>query len=344
MSSDAERSILISFVLPIYNVEKYLQDCIASIASQDYGSINYEIICVEDCSTDGSRALLESLKEKYGNIKIVYNKQNGGLSFSRNAGLREAMGKYVWFVDSDDLLYPNCMQGFINLLSAHNPDVLVGNFLKISEDFSLDANFQAEPFSDSYHWGENLIASAPREADTQKVMTTIWAALFKTELLKKENITFDEDIIMAEDTDFYMFFPKKFKILKSEAICYLYRQRGGSILHSPKRYQRGYLANLYILEKYIKLHEDEILSGEQKKEHKAMLDNLKYNIAQTLVLVDDREYVKCQLKMLKEKGYYPFAFNYNVLKNNRISIAKRLALFLLPIRSIFLLINRRHSK
>lgn len=345
MSRNAEQNILISFVLPIYNVEKYLRACVASIYSQDFGSINYEVICVEDCSTDGTRVLLESLQKEYDNLKIVYNKQNGGLAFSRNAGLREAKGKYVWFVDSDDLVYPGCVPGLVKLLEENDPDLLSASFIKVPEEFCLDVSFQPEPFSTSFHWGENLIKEAPTEAYTKKVMTTACVVLFKTELLRRENLTFDEDIVMSEDADFYMFFPKGFKILKSEAICYLYRQRGGSILHSPKRYQRGYLSNLYILEKYLRLHENDVLSGkQQKKERKAMLANLKYNIAQTLVLVDDRAYVKEQLKILRKKGYYPFPCNYATLKNRRASIAKRLALFLLPIQPIFLLVNSQQCK
>ncbi len=345
MSRNDEQDILISFVLPIYNVEEYLRDCVDSIYSQDFGSINYEVIGVEDCSTDGTRALLESLQKEHDNFKIVYNKQNGGLAFSRNAGLREAKGKYVWFVDSDDLVYPGCVPGLVKLLEENDPDLLSGSFLKVPAEFSIDAEFRPEPFSTSFHWGENLITEAPTEAYTKKVMTTACVVLFKTELLRRENLTFDEDIVMSEDADFYIFFPKGFKILKSEAICYLYRQRGGSILHSPKRYQRGYLSNLYILEKYLRLHENDVLSGkQQKKLQKEIIANLKYNMAQTLVLVDDRAYVKEQLKVLREKGYYPFWFNFSALKNKRVPLMKRLALFLLPIQPIFLLINSRQSQ
>lgn len=346
MSQNKESNILISFVLPTYNVERYIRNCIESIESQDFQDIGYEIICVEDQSTDGTRELLESLRNDH--LRIIYNQKNSGPSFSRNVGLCEAKGKYVWFVDSDDLLYPDCIRrgGILKLLEEHRPDALTMRFLKVPEEFAVDAQFQMEPFPTSFSWEETLFAAAPIEADTKKTMTTVWGVLFKTELLRKENLTFDEDMSIGEDTDFYMFFPRKnVKILRTESICYLYRQRAGSLLHSSARYRYGYLTNLRILEKYIRLHSSETQSGKaQKKSEKAMLANLKYNVAQTLVMVNDRAYVKEQLKILREKGYYPFRWNISALKNKRVSVIKRLSLFLLPVYPIFLLINRQCCK
>lgn len=90
----------LSIIIPVYNVEQYLSKCLDSVLEQSYKA-DYEVICVNDGSTDSSLAILEDYGEKYDKIKII-NQVNSGLSEARNAGLRLAKGDYVWFVDSDD--------------------------------------------------------------------------------------------------------------------------------------------------------------------------------------------------------------------------------------------------
>ena len=90
---------LISVIVPVYNVEKYLYTCLDSILNQTYSNI--EIICVNDGSTDKSRKILEEYRKKDSRIRIV-DKENGGLSSARNAGMRVAKGEFYSFIDSDD--------------------------------------------------------------------------------------------------------------------------------------------------------------------------------------------------------------------------------------------------
>ncbi len=95
-------NILISVIIPVYNVSEYLPQCLDSVLQQDYE--NLEIICVEDCSTDSSREILEIYKKRFSHIKIIQNKQNIGLGLTRNEGLKVATGEYIHFLDSDDWL------------------------------------------------------------------------------------------------------------------------------------------------------------------------------------------------------------------------------------------------
>lgn len=101
----------ISIVVPVYNVELYLADCLESILLQDFE--DYEVICVNDGSTDRSLEILREYAEKNRKIKLINNAVNGGLSYSRNCGLRHAVGEYILFVDSDDML----QQGALKILS-----------------------------------------------------------------------------------------------------------------------------------------------------------------------------------------------------------------------------------
>ena len=97
---------LISVIVPVYNVEQYLERCVESIRNQTYS--NLEIVLVDDGSPDRCPVLCEELKKADPRIKVVH-KENGGLSSARNAGLLEAAGEYVWFVDSDDWIEPDAL-------------------------------------------------------------------------------------------------------------------------------------------------------------------------------------------------------------------------------------------
>ena len=99
--------IKVSIVIPVYNVEKYLEECIESAIKQSLNDI--EIICINDGSTDSSLEILKKYEKKYSNI-IVISQENKGLSASRNVGIRKAKGKYIYFLDSDDFIDTNSME------------------------------------------------------------------------------------------------------------------------------------------------------------------------------------------------------------------------------------------
>jgi len=121
-------SSLISVIIPVYNVEKYLRQCLNSVLNQDYKNI--EIICVEDCSTDNSLKILEEYKLKYPNITLIKNSKNIGLGLSRNEGLKVANGYYIHFLDSDDWLAGSAYSRLEKHLSKlhEKPDVLFFNY------------------------------------------------------------------------------------------------------------------------------------------------------------------------------------------------------------------------
>ena len=98
--------MILSIIIPVYNVEKYVEKCIRSCENQDIPKENYEVIVVNDGSPDGSLAIVERLANEFSNIKVI-NQENKGLSMARNTGLEAAKGEYVWFVDSDDWIEEN---------------------------------------------------------------------------------------------------------------------------------------------------------------------------------------------------------------------------------------------
>jgi glycosyltransferase involved in cell wall biosynthesis len=110
---------LISVIIPVYNVEKYLRECVDSVLSQTYKS--YEIILVDDGSTDGSGEICDEYIDGHSQVKVIH-KANGGLSDARNTGLKNAKGEYVYFLDSDDYIVPDAFQKLINISIKEQSD------------------------------------------------------------------------------------------------------------------------------------------------------------------------------------------------------------------------------
>ena len=123
---------LISIIIPIYKVEDYLRKCLDSVIAQSYG--NLEIICVDDGSPDQSGKVVQS----YHDPRIRYfRKNNGGLSDARNYGIEKSSGKYLFFLDSDDFIYPNCIELLYNSIKEDNADVAVGDYVPVDESGNI---------------------------------------------------------------------------------------------------------------------------------------------------------------------------------------------------------------
>lgn len=207
----------ISIIVPIYNVERYLRDCIDSILNQTYA--NLEIILVNDGSTDTSLDICKEYAVKNKNIKIV-DKKNGGLSDARNAGLEKATGKYIMFVDSDDFLTPNSCELLYNAIKEHDVEFVSANFIFTNNEGipwkkpMFSEKFQSRYLSiDEYLYSFYLINS------------TVWNKIFKKEFLDRNKLKFKVGLL-AEDAVFTtLAFLKAKKTYYLKDIVYYYRQR-----------------------------------------------------------------------------------------------------------------------
>lgn len=128
----------LSIILPCYNVEKHIARCLASLYEQDMPESDYELIVVNDCSTDESLTLVKAFQKKHSNIAIIEHEVNKGLGAARNTGLKKANAKYIWFVDSDDFVEINCLAKIVGIAESNELDILSFNFL--NQDSSLKYN------------------------------------------------------------------------------------------------------------------------------------------------------------------------------------------------------------
>lgn len=137
----------LSFIVPFYNVEPYIEECIRSLYNQDIPMEEYEVICVDDCSPDGSRVIVERLQKEYPTLKLLIHTENKRQGGARNTGMKVAQGRYIWFVDSDDYIKPNCLKGLLEQAENEDLDIL---------DFDFDADYSKQPFRknvESYEMG-----------------------------------------------------------------------------------------------------------------------------------------------------------------------------------------------
>lgn len=126
----------LSIIIPVYNAEKYLHKCLESIFVQEIPLENYEVIAVDDDSTDSSLKILESFKEKYHNLKIISQK-NQGEAGARNTALNIAQGEYITFLDNDDYYNPDALAKALNKIENENIDILYLTIHHISEDYQF---------------------------------------------------------------------------------------------------------------------------------------------------------------------------------------------------------------
>lgn len=125
----------LTIIIPVYNVEEYIIECLDSVLKQDIDINKYEILCIDDKGTDSSIKLVKNyiLKNDTKNITIIEHEKNIGLSAARNTGILNAKGKYILFVDSDDTIYNNTLSELINVVNNNNLDILEFNINEISQ-------------------------------------------------------------------------------------------------------------------------------------------------------------------------------------------------------------------
>lgn len=123
---------LVSIIMPSYNSEKYLPQTIESVLAQSYK--NFELLIVDDCSTDNSVSVIKEYQEKDSRIRLFHNEQNQGCAYSRNLALREAKGDWIAFLDSDDLWLPEKLTKQLNFMVQNQYDFTYTNYNRIDED------------------------------------------------------------------------------------------------------------------------------------------------------------------------------------------------------------------
>ena len=186
--------MLLSIIVPVYNVEQYLNRCVDSLLDQGtFG--DYEIILVDDGSTDNSGQLCDEYQKKTSRIRVIH-KENGGLSSARNAGIKATNADYVMFVDSDDYIKSFVLGQLSQKLRTEKLDILVFNFAHIYEKYKIEDNIEflkeySEIVSGSQYLIDNLKAGTMHMMACNKI--------YKTSLITDNNVFFREGFVHEDE-------------------------------------------------------------------------------------------------------------------------------------------------
>lgn len=230
----------LSIIIPIYNLEKYINKLLDTITTQDLDDI--QIICVDDGSSDNSVEVINTYANKYNSIKVIKQK-NSGVSTARNRGIDYATGEYLFFIDGDDWIRTDTFEKLKKFLDKETPDILFFNHYLVINEKEIEIKIKIkEDFSNYVNYFD---ANVP-----------FWAAIYKTSFIKEKKIKFPVNINYTEDHIFKinaLLSAKKISFLNKTLYFYLKRKEGSATSNIKKgisgiinayRYLKG--TNCYI--------------------------------------------------------------------------------------------------
>lgn len=189
--------IRLSIIIPFYNVERYIAECLDSVFNQDIPLEEYEVICVNDASPDHSRDIVLDYMKHYPNLHLVEHDHNRKLGAARNTGRAAAKGTYIWNVDSDDKIAPNCLGEMLHLCEDNNLDVL-------RFDKEIFTNTGEEIHVKRYQW-DNVVRNGIEfykvSVPNQSYFNCVWTLMLRRAYLDEQHI-YSPEINMGEDVPF----------------------------------------------------------------------------------------------------------------------------------------------
>ncbi len=205
----------VSIIIPIYNAEEHLEECLKSLTIGSNGDANAEILCISDGSKDSSVDIVKKFADKDSRFKLI-EKENEGVSMTRNRGIKEASGDYIMFLDSDDYFRPDAIKTAISQMENTQADIGIFKY-----DNLIEGKFEEPKMNKRIQEFKNR----DNPADYIELQATVWNQIFKTSFLKKNNIFFLEGCKNTEDGAFgfcCVFNNPKYTIIDEK--LYVYRR------------------------------------------------------------------------------------------------------------------------
>lgn len=302
---------MISIIIPVYNVEEYLQQCINSIILQT--NQNFELILVNDGSLDKSGDICDSFAKEHSRIK-VFHKENGGVSSARNLGIKQSTGEYIWFVDPDDWIAEDALKCLEAIAAEQNPDLVVFSHLKFLENNYKETVIPVEIDKTTISDYLTIVRS---------FRPNVWCYLYKTSLIKDTNAKFPGQSYFEDEIFNMELFKKANSIVQIKNKLYFYRERENSAMTKPFSEERlssyiNLLRNYKIFAhnfhqkdfmwKNIFIYVNNVKSG---------MSELKYSENDKQKIVSEMKAIFKKIKFLKSdtKGVLLLKFLYNYFPN-----------------------------
>jgi glycosyltransferase involved in cell wall biosynthesis len=305
----------LSIIVPVYNVADYLPKCLDSLLAQDLPQNEYEIVVVNDGSTDNSGEIAQQYADKYPNITLTHQ-ANQGLSGARNAGIKQAKGEYIQFVDSDDYLENDVLSGLIKQIEKDDLDVLRFKYQNVrinnaSKEYEIFQPYKSDSFlfddySSSVTNGNSFLK--------ERFGTACYAVMFIIRKSILDNCIFKQGIYF-EDTEWTpRMILRSQRIASTDTIVYNYLMREGSITKAINRDKQR-----KVVEDKIKLI-DSLLEHSNGLEDKSWFERM---IAGTVlstigcIAADFYDERKKYLKELKQRNIFPLSYNKTTKETKR---------------------------
>lgn len=319
----------LSVVVPIYNVENYLRRCVDSLLNQDLEPSDYEIILIDDGSTDGSGAIADAYAAKYSHICAIHQ-ANAGLSGARNTGIGAASGEYVQFVDSDDYLEPNVLGALLDKMAAERLDVLRFNYQNVDECYRVFEPYKEhKPFVD---YRDSVTDGLTFLTERLGYGCYAWQFMMRTDLVKGCRFT---EGIYFEDTDWT---PRLLagaqRVTSVDTLVYNYLMRRGSITQSIAREKKRKVVDdkLFLVDALSAQMADKA----DKRWYRGMVAATVVSLL-GMVATDFWESRGAYLKQLKRKRLYPLSLFHASPRTRRkirlINLCPTLFCWLVHIRA-----------
>lgn len=283
--------MFLTFIVPVYNAEKYIAECLQSLLKQNIPQEEYEILCVNDGSKDSSPEILREFEAKYPNVTVIH-KENGGVTTARNAGLSAAKGDYIWFIDADDFLKEDILADLRSRAQDTNCDrLIVGGYL----------------FVDALSEEETELSRQNRlPINVPWYDAVVWRCLLRREFLNEHDLYFrypelthgEDGLFMYEVT---LFDPKSTEIPDA---LYFYREHSGSAEttvtpENRKRKLRSYIRIAKILRRYYDSGKTDAATANK------LMTFLWFSLYE-IACLPSRD-ARTALQELKQEGLFPFS-------------------------------------
>lgn len=289
---------MISVIIPVYNVQDFIVKCLESVASQTYkGAL--ECLIIDDCGCDDSVSLAENFISSYnGNtvFRIIHHEMNKGLSAARNTGIRESKGEWLFFLDSDDWIIPECIELMMECVANH-PDVelVQGGVLSNDDGFakwlSIENKQNVPDYSNNRDWINLMLLRQ------EILVVTAWNKLIRRDIVLDNDLFFEEGAL--NEDEMWSFLLSKF--IKVVAICkrntYYYNIRAGSIIKNIDKIRANYPVILEYLINYI--------GGKYKRREIVRISQMILLFQQYNVTNEQREkFRKIKIRLIKKADVF----------------------------------------
>src|SRR5574344_1354557 len=322
----SNKEIFISVVIPVYNSELYIDECLQSILKQTIVE-NIELICVNDGSNDSSLDILNMYKTKFPNM-IIIDQKNAGSAIARNNGLQIANGEYVYFVDNDDYLAnDNCLNELYSIAKKTSLDILNFNHLILKNNSLRKVSINRE--NNKIYTGKEYLSTAEKG----NITNTPWDKLLKGSYLKEINFSYTSGVISDDAESLLRLFYNAKKVSFIDNYAYVYRIRPNSVMTGEKT-EKYIISTKKILETYTYYYDLEEDKG-IKRFIKSLIFNrlvsyyelILANKELTNKYIDDYNMYKTNYLNNLEKLFIENEEKYlNKYKNSKYKLAKKLNL------------------